>query len=178
MTNRDPLLIRGLRYRSGLMNRPRTVSRISAYVYGNVLVLAAIVASTPSGVRTGEALIYITGTALTTFLAHVLAHTFSASAVGGKAARTEMGHQLRDAVPILTSGLMPAVMVGLSALVSFDDRLGLAAAAALILVRLASTGLVVQRLSGRSASAGALWGGIALAVVASIIVAVKLLIGH
>jgi hypothetical protein len=72
---------------------------------------------------------------------------------------------------------MPVAMVILSAL-GVDDRLGLAAAAGLILIRLASIGLVVQRLSGKTASAGALWGGVALAVVASIIVTVKLLIAH
>ncbi|RNL50005.1 hypothetical protein D7003_17985 [Arthrobacter oryzae] len=160
------------------MSDESAVSRISAYVYGNVLVLAAIVASSPSGASSGEAAVYILGTALTTFLAHVLAHHFSAAAVHGKAARQEVREELRDAVPILTSGYLPAAVVGIGALIHLDGRISLAVAAALVLGRLLFSGLVIERLSGKPASAGAFWGGIGLAAAAGVVVAGKLLLAH
>ena len=174
---REPWFIRRLRKRADRQFKGASAaSRISAYVYGNVPVLAAIVAANPSAARTGEAFVYIVGTALTAFLAHILVHTFSASALHGKVSGQETRQELRDASPILTAGFTPAVMVGVGALAQLDGRISLGAAAALILARLAFIGPVVERLRRKTGSAAALWGGIALVLGASIIVVVRRLI--
>ncbi|MDO9589720.1 MAG: hypothetical protein Q7J04_01080, partial [Microcella sp.] len=48
--------------------------RLAAYVYGNILVLAAIVVATGKSIVGGEAALLVTATALTTYVAHILAH--------------------------------------------------------------------------------------------------------
>ena len=52
----------------------RVRSRVSAYVYGNILVLAAILATSPENIAHWTAVIFVVATTATTFLAHVVAH--------------------------------------------------------------------------------------------------------
>ena len=55
--------------------RARAARRIEAYVYGNVLVLAAIIAAGTADVASGRAALLALGTAASTFIAHLLAMT-------------------------------------------------------------------------------------------------------
>jgi hypothetical protein len=65
----------------------RAESRVSAYVYGNVLVLAAVVGASPASVLSGTAVALVIGTVLSTYVAHVLAHSVG-SLFGGADGRT------------------------------------------------------------------------------------------
>ena len=165
----------------------RARARVSAYVYGNILVLSAVVTATPEAVRNGHALVYVLGTTVTTFLAHVLAHDF-ASAVGAGAGFDHARHlraELRDAVPILSSGSVPALLLLIGAVTDRRPVLLELVAAGVVITRLAGMGPVVARLS--SAAVGdseapvppqAVWAGVGLAVVSTLIVALKVWLLH
>ena len=85
-------------------------SRISAYVYGNILVLAALVPITNSPEYIGIAI--VAGTALSTFIAHVFADSVAQSVRSGEQlSRDERLAELRNAVPILSSAVLPCVIL-------------------------------------------------------------------
>ncbi|CAN5313487.1 hypothetical protein BH09ACT10_BH09ACT10_27520 [soil metagenome] len=90
--------------RSVPLSRESASDRISAYVYGNVLLLSALVLLTNSEVDSGRGFVLAAGTALSTFVAHVFSETLGAQA-------REVPHSaltlLRDSVPVLTSATVP-----------------------------------------------------------------------
>ena len=51
----------------------RVATRVSAYLYGDVLVLASLIALRPEDLTGTTGLAYVLGTALSTYVAHVLA---------------------------------------------------------------------------------------------------------
>ena len=100
------------------MSPARAARRLSAYVYGNILVLAAVAASTPDSIEHGTAAVLVLATAGTTFLAHVFADFVAGSRIPevyGDATEEQRRftalEELRDAVPILSSGTFPALML-------------------------------------------------------------------
>jgi hypothetical protein len=158
----------------------RIRTRISAYVYGNILVLTAIGTCTPHMVDTGFAALAVLATTLTTYIAHVFAH-FVAEQVGNEElAELESDRdELRDALPIMSSGAAPTLVFLIPAL--FDTH-GTAVwtllAAGVVLVRLASMGVLVAHLNGELPSARAHWWGIGVAAIGSAIVVLKVWIAH
>ena len=95
----------------------RVRSRVSAYIYGNIFVLAAIFATSPESVAHLTAVVIVVATSATTFFAHVVAHNIG-QAIGrteDEELRVQLSREARDAVPIMTSGTVPAVLVGLGA---------------------------------------------------------------
>jgi hypothetical protein len=152
-------------------------SRVSAYVYGNVLVLAAVVGASPAAVGSGTAVVLVVGTVLSTYVAHVLAHVIGAL-FGGGAGRHAVAVELRDAVPIISSGITPALLLGATALGWPSEAWGQALSAAVLLARIAGTGIVYRRLRadvplGRAWAVGAL-----AAAVAAVVVVLKLTLTH
>jgi hypothetical protein len=155
----------------------RAESRVSAYVYGNVLVLAAVVGASPAAVLSGTAVVLVIGTVLSTYVAHVLAHAIG-SVFGGENGRTAVAVELRDAVPVISSGVTPAVLLGATALDWLPGLWGQALSAAVLLARIASTGVVYRRLREdvplrRAWTVGALAAG-----VAAVAVVLKLALTH
>src|SRR5918995_6378367 len=91
----------------------RVRSRVGAYIYGNILVLAAILATSPESIAHWTAVIFVVATTATTFLAHVVAHRIG-QAIGrtdDETLRVHLAQEARDAVPIMTSGTGPAVLL-------------------------------------------------------------------
>ncbi|MDO9456015.1 hypothetical protein [Nocardioides sp.] len=170
---------------AGRYGRPidvhRAQARVSAYVYGNILVLAAVVAETPHAVEEGHAAFLVVATTVTTFLAHVLAH-----AVGGVVGqdlttprpRGAGREDLRDAQPILSSGVLPAAILAAAWLLELKPELALVLASVTVVLRLAGMGLVVARLSGRAPAPRQLYAGILLAAVSVVVVALKVTLTH
>ncbi len=89
---------------------------MSAYVYGTLLALAAVVVVDPHAIEDGSAVLIVLGTTATTFLAHVFAEIVAYRAIGDVSDRTDhvraraAADELRDAVPIASSGALPAVL--------------------------------------------------------------------
>ncbi|TNM70279.1 hypothetical protein FHN55_00935 [Streptomyces sp. NP160] len=160
----------------------RVRSRVSAYVYGNVLVLAAVVGCAPESVRSGRAVVIVLATMVTTYLAHVVAHRIGES-VGRRQeeARLHLRAELRDALPIVTSGVLPALVLLVASLVGSEGTAGAVAqlvAALVPVVRLAGTGSVTARMAAGGPSRSAFWSAVGLAVAGSLIAVVKVLLTH
>ena len=174
----SPRLPRWLRS-TGELPIARSRSRISSYLYGNILVLAAVFASTPDTILNWSAEVVVAATTLTTFLAHVVAHGV-AQQLGrtDEDAQLHLRRELRDAVPILTSGTLPIVLLSLGALTVLPPSVAELSAALILVVRIALTGILVQSLSHNRLSIGVVWTGIALAGLSLVIVALKQLLIH
>src|SRR3954469_4519853 len=86
--------------------------RTTAYVYGNVLVLAALAVVSPADVTTGRGFWLVLGTAVSTYIAHVFAE-----AMGDQVTHPEpiTGRTVlrlaRESFPVLTSGVLPAAIL-------------------------------------------------------------------
>jgi len=159
----------------------RARARTTAFVYGNILVLSAVLTATPESVGDGQAALVVVATTVTTYLAHVVAH-----AVGGAVGqdptrprpRGEGPAELRDAVPIVSSGTAPAVVLLLAWWTDLATGTAVAVAAGVTVLRLASMGLVIGRLSGHEPSGRQWWAGVVLAVVSAVIAVLKVLLTH
>lgn len=158
----------------------RVRSRVGAYVYGNILVLAAIVATSPESIANWTAVVIVVATSATTFLAHVVAHRIG-EAIGrtdDEDLRLRLAQMARDAVPIVSSGTGPAVLLALGAVGWLPPELSQRLAEAFVVLRLALTGIVVRRVSGSASPLAGLWSGFALAGISVVIAALKEILTH
>ncbi|TFI44439.1 hypothetical protein E4P29_06620 [Rhodococcus sp. 1R11] len=191
MTDSEPRtgktrLYRRLVTRSGGPLSPvRAARRLSAYVYGNILILAAVAASTPSSIGHGTAAVLVTATAATTFLAHVFADFVAGSQIPeahGDATDEQRKfkaiEEFRDAVPILSSGTFPAAMLALGWLSILPAQWAELLAGGVIVVRIATIPIVTERVRGNRPTFRTLVIGLATAVVAALIVLAKVFFAH
>src|SRR5215211_3562626 len=157
----------------------RVRSRVGAYIYGNILVLAAIFATSSQGIAHGSAVVVV-ATSATTFLAHVVAHN-TGQAIGrprDDTLRLQLAQEARDAVPIMNSGAGPAVFLVLGALGWLPPGFSQVLAEAYVVVRLAGTGIIVRRISGDASRLAGPWSGLALAGIGVVIAALKYIVSH
>jgi hypothetical protein len=167
--------------RDGGLEVDRARHRTSAYVYGNITVLGALFAVDPHAVETGSGAIAVAATAVATFIAHIGADLVSDRVRPDHVPSTPRGEivgELRDATPIATSGSIPVLVLVLGALGVLPAQLALWIGIGVVVVRLASTGIVTERISGRRPSATALWGGIVLAAISVVVAVGKAVLTH
>jgi len=160
------------------LSREDASSRITAYVYGTIVALATVIPLTQENAESGLSFAIVLGASLTTFFAHVFAEA------AGRRAREdhslshrELFAELRNSTPVLTTGLVPAAILGLAWL---TDVPGLAAqllAEVYIIIRLALTGVVIERIRGRKASLRTFLAGLILAVLGAGIAILKVALG-
>jgi hypothetical protein len=159
----------------------RVRSRVGAYIYGNILVLAAIFATSPQSIAHWSAVFIVVATSATTFFAHVFAHRIG-QAIGrphdDEDLRLQLAQEARDAVPIMNSGAGPAVFLALGALGWLPSGFSQVLAEAYVVVRLAATGIIVRRISGDASSLGGPWSGLALAGIGAVIAALKYIVSN
>jgi hypothetical protein len=176
-TTRRPGAVAGLIRRRDDVDPGRAESRVSAYVYGNVLVLAAVVGASPATVASGAAVAVVAGTVLSTYVAHVLAHSIG-SLFGGANGRSAVRVQLRDAVPVLSSGVTPALLLVGTALGWLSVPWGQGLASFVVVARIAATGVVYRRLREDVPLRKAWTVGALAAGVAAVAVVLKLTLTH
>ena len=157
----------------------RARSRISAYVYGNILVLTAVAGVNAADILDWTAFFVVAGTTITTFLAHILANSIGQH-LGrtGKEAQLHIRDEIRDSLPIASSGSIPALMMFLGAMAIVPPLWAQLIAALIIVGRLAFLGILVEKLTARKSTFGILWSGVALAGLSSIIVGAKIFLTH
>jgi tellurite resistance protein TehA-like permease len=154
-------------------------SRAEAYVYGNILVLATLATIRSEAVLSGQGALFAIGTAVSTYLAHVLAHWIGHQIRSeGRADSKHLREGIRNAVPIATSGLIPAAILLVGMWGWLEPLWALNLAIATIVVRFLVMGFVLGSLSGNKVSIASFVAGIALAVAGIIVVAVKVLLTH
>lgn len=126
-------------------------SRITAYVYGNIIVLSSLVPLGRSDAESGRSFWIVLAISFATFLAHAQARV-------SRPQRPELAPPGRAdgraprSVPVLTSGLVPAALVLAAWLGDFPGHQAQRVAEAYVLLRLASTGLAIGRACGQRAS--------------------------
>ncbi|MFZ2178436.1 MAG: hypothetical protein WAW17_31290 [Rhodococcus sp. (in: high G+C Gram-positive bacteria)] len=171
LLNRPPLV------HEGPLTPESAAGRISAYIYGNILVLAALVPVTHSQDTLGIAV--IVGAALSTFLAHLFAESVGHSLLLGLApTRAERIRELRDALPILTSAVVPSAILCTALIGWWDASSAQLTAEIVMIVRIGSISYVIRRLRREEVTHLTHWAAIGLALVAAVIVAVKVLLTH
>jgi hypothetical protein len=139
--------------------------RVSAFVYGDILVLAALVALDAEDLNGTKAVAYVVGTGISTFVAHVLAESVGFRVRTDQRVTPELvRHELRDSVPIISATALPALLLGAARLGWLDGGQALLLAIGVTVVRLASLGWVVGHLRQRRASWRTFLSGVLLAV--------------
>jgi len=158
--------------------------RTTAYVYGNLLVLAALVALTAEQVESGHGILLVLGAAVSTFVAHVFAEAMGSS-VRNAAEPKPVDPTLHDAwelaresYPILVSGFVPAAIIALGWLEVLPAELSMYIADAVILIRIASTGIIVARLRNEASSLRIILIGVGVAVVGALVSLLKVYLTH
>ena len=153
--------------------------RTTAYVYGNVLVLAALVVATTAEVTAGRAFWVVLGTAASTFIAHVFAEIMGDQVKHPRQITVRQVLELaRESWPVLTSGLIPAAILLVASLELIDPTVAILIAEGVVLVRIAATGIIVARLRDERSSVRLLGIGIAVALVGASISVMKVYLTH
>ncbi len=167
-----PLFSRRIR-----LDRDNAARRISAYVYGNILILAALIPVTTTDENVG--ILVVLGTALSTFVAHVFAEGVGQAVRESKALTSaQRWADLRDSVPILSSAAMPALILAAAAIGWLEPRTAQIAAEVAMLVRIGGIVFVIQRLKGSNPSRWTFLAAVLLTVVATAVVVVKVVLTH
>ncbi|MHA6523606.1 hypothetical protein [Tessaracoccus sp. G1721] len=146
--------------------------RSTAFVYGNILVLAALVQVSPSEI-TGQSVVTVIATALSTFLVHIFAGVVTTTW-----SKASLLSNARDSTPILTAGLLPSGLLLLTVLFGVPAMITTILAELIIVVRIALMGVVVARLRDEPVTRSTVLAGIALAVLGLIIVVTKVVLIH
>ena len=164
--------------KEGPLAPSRAARRMSAYVYGNVLVLAAVVAATNDAIEDGHAIWIVLGTTVSTYLAHIYSEAVGHSVLDTGEAE-HFPDELRDAVPILSSGGVPIVALLLCWLDLLPADASQIIAGGVIVIRLASVGVWIERLHGNRPSWRMIAAGLGSAAFCALIVFIKVFfVGH
>jgi hypothetical protein len=159
------------------LTREQMAARISAYIYGNILVLAALIPVTESHDRFGIAV--IVGAAVTTFIAHYFAELVGRSVrehtVTTREARLA---ELRDSLPILVAAVVPSLILALAVVGLFEPRTAQLIAELFMVLRIATISYVIVRIRKERVTSRTHWTAIGLGTLAMVIVALKLAFGH
>lgn len=159
------------------LDRRNAASRIGAYIYGNILVLAALVPVTTSRQHVGIAI--VVGTAFSTFLAHAFAEGVAQNVrTGEQLTRDEKLAELRDSVPILSSAVLPSVILATAWLGWLEPRTAQILAEVAVLLRIGGIVFVIERLQDKRPTTATVLAAAALAVVAAAVVVVKVVLTH
>jgi hypothetical protein len=154
-------------------------TRIAAYVYGNVAVLTALATITQEEAGTGSAALLVVGVAVSTFLAHALAHGIGRRLhADTPLTASDVAYELRDCVPILTSALLPTLLLALAWLTSVPAVWAQVLAGLWLVVRLALVGSLVARYRGVPTSWRIVLSGVVLAVLGSAVTLAKVVLNH
>lgn len=171
-----PSLRRWFRHRMVPRDKPLPAEdithRTTAFVYGNVLVLAALVQVSLSTI-TGQSVVTVLATAVSTFLVHIFAGVITTTW-----SKASLKRNTRDSTPILTAGLLPSALLLLTVIFGVPQLLTTTLAELLIVARIALIGVVVARLRDEPATRSTMLAGIALALLGLSIVVTKVVLIH
>ena len=162
---------------------PRTdipVRRISAFIYGNILVLSALVVLSPDNLRTTRGVALVLGVGFSTFVAHVVSDLFAhlLRHPDGKGLSAGLRRDLRDAVPIATAAILPTVVLVAAWLGWLAADLSWAIAIGVTLVRLSLLGPIAAWIAREPFSLWPFFAGVLLAVLIAVIALLKAVLTH
>ena len=159
--------------------RDDVASRVSAYVYGNVLVMAALIALHPDDLQGPGGVLSVLGVGASTYVAHAVGEAVGSRVREGRSLDgAALRHELRAALPIATAAGVPAALLTPAWAGIADADSVLVLVLALVDIRLALLGSVVAWMSGERSSARLFLAGFVLAVVAAAAAALKWQLTH
>jgi hypothetical protein len=157
--------------------RRRAARRIESYVYGNVLVLAAIITAGTAEVASGRTALIALGTAASTFVAHLLAMSVGHQAEA-EAEQEPFREAARDGLPMATSGVLPGIALIAGWFGWLDPDVGWWIAVGIIGVRFLTLGSVVSYLKGEPSTWRNVLIGLGLAVAGLLVAVLKNVLTH
>jgi hypothetical protein len=164
--------------RSKPLDKDNAASRISAYVYGNILILTALIPETVAR-SDSRTIAIVAGTALSTFIAHAFAEGVGKSVRSGRIlTTTERIAELRDSVPVLSTAVVPIAVLATAFFGWLEPFTAQLIAEVTILIRIASMVFVITRLRGERPSGNTVIAAGVLALVATAIVVFKIVLTH
>ncbi|MFC8046414.1 hypothetical protein [Nocardia sp. NPDC057353] len=167
-----PLFTDGLQ-----LDRHRAASRVSAYVYGNVLILAALIPIPVSPKHVG--ILLVVAAALSTFVAHAFAESVGQSIREDRTlTAADRRAELRDSLPILTTAILPCAILACAWFGWLEPRTAQLLAEVTVLIRIGGTAFVVRRLQGRPPHRATLIQALLVTALATAVVAVKVFLTH
>lgn len=155
------------------------VGRSSAFIYGNVLILAALVALSPQDVEEGHAVAVILGTGISTLVAHLFAESHAHRIRHGKKlTREEWRIEFRNAVPIMSATAWPSFVIFLGMMDVLSVLESWFVAVGIIIARMIAQGFVIARFEDRKPTFKDFLGGLALAGIALAVALLKAELTH
>jgi len=154
-------------------------ARIEAYVYGNILILTALVALYPADAESAKGLVVIAATGVTTYIAHMFAE-FTGHRVRGRQHLTaeDFRRDLLNGRPIASSATAPVLLMAASWLGWVSGFWALIFAEAFIIFRLGALGFALGHIERGTSSLRNVIAGIVLALVATAVAVVKAFLTH
>lgn len=138
-----------------------------------------MLAVTTADVATSQAFWIVLGTAISTFVAHVFAEVMGSQVRStGPPSWRELLKLARESLPVLTSGVIPAAVLLLGYLGVLSAGPALTIAEAVVLIRIAATGIIVARLRNERSSLRLLLIGVAVAGVGLAVSLLKVYLTH
>ncbi len=172
------MLHRPLLSRRVPLDRENAAARISAYVYGNILILAALIPITVAR-SDSRVVAIVAGTAISTFLAHIFAESVGKSVRSGEQLSTrERLAEVRDSLPVLSSAVVPILVLATAYVGWLEPFTAQVIAEVTILIRIASMVFVITRLRGQRPSGSTLLAAAVLAIAATAVVVLKVVLTH
>lgn len=169
-----------VRYRANPgLTREHAAARVSAYVYGNILIFAAVLALDATDVRYGRAILVELGVAFSTFLAHVLSEVIGHGIrTNTPTTKADVLHEIRDSTPIVTSALIPCLLLTTAVLAWLPGPVAITASELYLFTRLAVVGFVIDRFRSRRTSSRTLLAGALIALIAAGIAVLKVALSY
>lgn len=164
---------------SNKLNLHDAAHRISAFIYGNILILAALIVMSPEQVENGHALVIVSGTGLTTYLAHCIAEQQEIHVLHGRGVDFDvLKHAFRNAVPVLSSTAIPVAMLALGYFEITSVEVAWLLASLLVAFRLLFNGVVVAHYRSEKVTFRAMLSGLMLAIVTVAVAVLKAYLVH
>ena len=153
-------------------------TRISAYVYGNMVVLAVLASLSQDAMTSGHAALVVAGVAASTFLAHAVADGIGRRLRSPHRLTTsQLVSELQDSVPVLSAAILP-VLLAFTAWSSIPGVLAQGIAGLYLVIRLGLIGARVARHRGVPSSRRTVLAGLTLAALGAMITVIKVTVGH
>jgi hypothetical protein len=154
-------------------------ARISAYVYGNMVVLATLASLSQDAMTSGHAALVVAGVAASTFLAHAVADGIGRRLRSPHRLTTrQLVSELRDSVPVLSAAVLPTLLLALTAWSGIPGVWAQGSAGLYLVVRLGLIGALVARCRGVPSSRRTVSAGSALAALGAVVTVTKVALGQ
>jgi hypothetical protein len=156
----------------------RLAERVSAAIYGTVLVLAALPLIDVADVESGAGWGLVSGVGAATWVAHLFAEVVGDGLrQGADHDRSEIGRAMADGLPILLAAVAPALMLFLGRVDVLGGRGALWAALAVGLVQIAGVSAFVGWAASPARARPLSYAALAVAV-GVVVVVLKLRLSH